>query len=83
MVTTCTPAPACDTDSTPKPVPKRLSAMQVKRAMRAGCETFLVSISKVEEGVQTGDLQESDCAKASGVGLQSISDFVQANKDVS
>ena len=63
-------------------MPKRLSAMQVKRAMRAGCETLLVSISKVEEGMQTGDLQEPGCAKASGIGLQSISDFVQANKDV-
>lgn len=59
-LTSSTAKDTCNTDSTPKPVPKRLSAMQVKRATCAGCETFLVNISKVEEGVQTGDLQEPE-----------------------
>ena len=62
-------------------VPKLLSAVQVKRAVRTGCETFLVSINKVDEGLQKG-LQQEGTTKASGSGLQSIGDFVQANKDV-
>ena len=63
-------------------VPGLLSAMQVKRAVRSGCKTFLVSISKVAEGQQKGLQQPGTGTKASGSGISSIDDLIQANKDV-
>ena len=54
--------------------------MQLKRAVRAGCESFLVSINKVDEE-QTGGPHGSGPTVASGT-LEPLQDIPNAHKDV-
>ncbi|KAL0032451.1 hypothetical protein WJX77_001359 [Trebouxia sp. C0004] len=63
-------------------VPKLLSAVQVKRALRTACDSFLVSIRSVDEG-QPVDLSPSgsDSTAASG-GLKPVREWIQDNIDV-
>lgn len=58
--------------------PRLLSSMQLKRAVRAGCESFLVSINKVDEE-QTGGPHGS--GPTSGT-LEPLQDIPNAHKDV-
>lgn len=58
---------------------KLLSAMQLERAVRAGCESFIMSISKVDE-VQTGGLQNSGNTGAGGV--EPLQGFLDAHREV-
>ena len=62
-------------------VPKLLSAVQVKRALRTGCDSFLVSIRKVDES-QSDDLLDPDpdgSASAATGGLKPVRDWIQDN----
>ena len=73
-------ASAGDKDATDG-VPKHLSAVQVKRALRAGCDSFLVSVSKVDDSQEDAS-SGSGVAGASSSGLKPVSEWVQDNIDV-
>lgn len=62
-------------------VPRYLSAVQVKRALRDGCDSFLVSVSKVDES-QEDVTSGSGGTEASSSGLKPVSEWVQDNIDV-
>ena len=61
-------------------VPKHLSAVQVKRALRQDCESFLVSVRKV---VGAKEPDRSDLgAGGSSSGVKHVQEWVQDNTDV-
>ena len=62
-------------------VPKLLSATQVKRLARQGCETFLLSVSRLDAGEQQEAQPVSGGTGTSG-GLQPVRDWIQDNIDV-